>query len=820
MVVLKFGGSSVGNANRIKQVLQIVKEHPDDIGCIVFSAFSGITDLLLEMSELAEKGSNEYLQKFDEFTFRHSEIINSLFADSEIYSVKNHIEENHTILKNVLQGVFLVREASSRTMDYILSFGERNSCFIISEFFNQNEIKSVFTDTRNLIKTDKSFGSAIVDFDLSFRKIKKYQSKHNDSILIATGFISSAKGGLTTTLGRGGSDYTSAIFTTALNAQKLEIWTDVDGVLTADPRKVGKAFTIPKLSFMEALEMSHFGAKVIYPPTIQPILRENIPLFIRNTLNPSFSGTQISHTIDKNSPPVKGISSIPNVSLLTLQGGGLFGVPGIAARLFGALAKNSINIILITQGSSEHSISFAVTPADSELAKVSVEDEFQNELSKGLVDPIKIENELSVVAIIGENMRYRPGIAGKLFTALGRNGVNVVAIAQGSSELNISVVINKHNETKALNVLHEAFFLSGTSELNLFIVGVGLIGGTLIDQIKEQSESIREHQSLEINVVGITNTKTMIFKEHGIELEDWRKNFPTSEKADLKRFIDKMLDLNLPNSIFIDNTSSQEVTTFYKKILESSISISTPNKLAASSSYEDYLELKRLARRRGVLYRYETNVGAGLPVISTLNDLLSSGDEIKTIEGVFSGSLSYIFNSLTRNKRFSEIILEAKNLGLTEPDPRDDLSLMDFKRKLVILAREAGFNIEIQDIHADHLLPEELMNLQSVNEFLEHLPTIDDSFMDETIKAEAQGNKLRVIGRISNGAASISMASVGPENPFYSLQGSDNMIVYSTARYNDRPLVVKGPGAGAEVTAAGVFAEIIYIGNRIAKIYN
>lgn len=820
MVVLKFGGSSIANAERIKNVVSTIKESYTSPFTVVFSAFGGITDLLVQMSRGAEAGNKQYFDQFEAFCQRHLEIIENLFLEpDQCLKITKKIQASHDVLRHVLQGVYLVREASPRTTDYILSFGERNASYIISEYMKVHGIDAEFLDARDIIKTNKAFGAAIVDWEITYQNIKAYYQRH-DKVQVVTGFISSAKGGLTTTLGRGGSDYTAALLAAGLNATRLEIWTDVNGVLTSDPRKVKKAFTIPKLSFQEAMEMSHFGAKVIYPPTIQPILNKEIPLIIKNSFNPSFEGTLIEKKNDPLSPAVKGISSISNIALLTLQGSGLFGVPGIAARLFGALAKRKINVILITQGSSEHSISFAVNPKDATKAKMSIVNEFALELEKGLVEPIKIESDLAVVAIIGENMRYRPGIAGRLFTALGRNGINVIAIAQGSSELNISVVINSHNEAKALNTLHEAFFLSDTNVLNLFVIGIGLIGGTLIQQISNQAKQLSENQSLEINVIGIANTQKMLFVKEGINLKTWKDDLITDGvPSNLLEFVKQMKKLNLSNSIFVDNTSSPDVTDLYKDILDASISISTPNKLATSSSLSNYYALKELATKKGVLFRYETNVGAGLPVITTLNDLMNSGDEIMTIEGVFSGSLSYIFNSFNSSQLFSEVVLEAKKLGLTEPDPRQDLSLMDFKRKLVILAREVGFKLETKNIASDNLLNDDLINAESVEAFLQKLPSIDPDYKQLMLDAESKNNKLRVVGSISSDLSEIKLKQVDSSNPFYNLDGSDNMIVITTKRYAKRPLVIKGPGAGAEVTAAGVFAEIIYIGNRLAKSY-
>lgn len=819
MKVLKFGGSSVATAERIKGVVDILKSYyvQGIHFTVVFSALGGTTDLLLDMGGLAASGNEEYLVKFDHFRQRHIAAINELFHSDYHSQVIEEVEQNADSLRNLLQGIYLLKEASLKTMDLVLSFGERNAAFVITHALRQMGINASFLDARKIIVTDSHFGSAAVQFETTYANIRRYYDEHPE-VQVVTGFIGSTEDGLTTTLGRGGSDYTAAIIAAGLQASLVEIWTDVNGVLTADPRLVKKAFTIPAMTYAEAMEMSHFGAKVIYPPTLQPVLRAHIPMAIRNTFNPSFSGTYISDQTDPGEHAVKGISSIGKVSLLTLSGGGMFGVPGTAARLFGSLAQSSINIILITQGSSEHAISFAIQPAMAQKARLAVEQEFKFELAAGLIDPVKVEEELAVVAIIGENMRYRPGIAGRLFQALGKNGINVVAIAQGSSELNISVVIARQDESKALNALHDAFFLSDTVELHLFMVGTGLIGSALLQQIAKQADYLREKHDLEIKLVGLANSRRMLLKEEGISLrDDWSSSFmEEGEPTALAAFVHRMKSLNLPNAIFVDNTADPKVAAYYESILDASISISTPNKIATSSFYLQYQRLKTIANRRGVLFLYETNVGAGLPVITTLNDLINSGDEIISIEGVLSGSLSFILNSFTEGSRFSEIVREAKRKGFTEPDPREDLSGADVSRKLLILARETGLPMESAAIEIEPILPAACLHAKDVETFFETLVAADTYFEDLRQKAAAAGKVLRMVARLSAGRASIGLQEVGPESPFYYLSGSDNMIVFVTGRYSDRPLVVRGPGAGAEVTAAGIFAEIIKIGNFLS----
>jgi aspartokinase/homoserine dehydrogenase 1 len=815
MKVLKFGGSSVGTPERILSIVSILKTYygRGDKFTVVFSAFGGVTDSLIEMAHLASEGDPKYQDVFESFSKRHFDAIEKLLSGPLKQEIKDELYKNHEVLKNLLAGVFLVREASKRTMDYVLSFGERNSAFIISYVLQQHGIPAKYLNARQIIKTNKNFGNAKVDLKLTYEKIKEYYSQ-NSGIHIVTGFIASAKGGLTTTLGRGGSDYTASLLSAGLEADVLEIWTDVDGVLTADPRKVKKAFTISEMSYSEALEMSHFGAKVIYPPTLHPVMVNKIPLYIKNTFNPEFIGTRISNKTQKQEKAVKGISSISKISLLTIQGSGLFGVPGIAGLVFSSLAQAGINVILITQGSSEYSISFAIDPANAKLAREVLEETFKNEIRSNLVDPIKVENNLSTVAIIGEQMRYMPGIAGRLFNALGKNGINVVAIAQGSSELNISVVVSQKDEEKALNALHDGFFLSESNQLHLFIVGVGLIGKALIAQIAKQSNFLKTQKGTDLKIIGISNSQKMLFHEDGIDLHNWKDQLEQSEEsADIQRFVTKMKHFNLPNSIFVDNTASKDVAEQYLAVLENSISISTPNKIANSADYDSYKHLHETARKRGVLFSYETNVGAGLPVISTLRNLIDSGDKILKIEGVLSGSLSYIFNNLALGKSFSSIVKEALDLGYTEPDPRADLGGLDVMRKILILSREVGFPLEMADISFEPILPSYLIDAPDINSFFDQLPLQDENFTKLVFDSVDQ--KLCVIAKLEGGKASVRLQKVGKESPFFNLDGSDNMIVFTTERYMERPLVVRGPGAGAEVTAAGVFAEILFIGHTL-----
>jgi len=815
MKVLKFGGSSVKNAENINKVLDILQDKisQGEKFTVVCSAMGGITDLLIKMSELAASGKDEYIAFYHQFRDRHETTAKDLLGDEYYMQIADELDQNYSVLKDLLKGIFLVREVSKRTMDYVLSFGERNSNFIIAKALQKNGVDAEYLDARNIIVTNKDFGSAKVDFDLTNEKILGHFSGVQ-AIQIVTGFIASNKGGLTTTLGRGGSDYTAAILAGALAATDLEIWTDVDGVLTSDPRKVKKAFTVDRLSYAEAMEMSHFGAKVIYPPTIQPAMSRSIPIYIKNTFNSNHPGTKIHKDADENfRSPIKGISALSDIALMNLEGSGMMGTPGISGRLFSTLAKGSINVILITQASSEHSISFAITDKDAQKAKELIEIEFLKEIESSNITPIGIDKNQVIIAVIGEKMKSVPGVAGKLFNSLGKNGINVAAIAQGSSELNISFVINKNDQSKAMNLIHDSFFLSEQKRINIFSIGVGLIGGTLLSQIEDQKDYLKDDLSLELNIAGLSNSRKMLFNADGIESKDWKGQIENSElKADIRSFVDKMIAMNLPNTIFIDNTASGDVPEFYKEILEESISIVTPNKIATSSSYSHYLDLKATAKNNNVQFLYETNVGAGLPVLTTLQGLINSGDRIEKIEAVVSGSLSYIFNNFDGSAPFSDLVLKAKELGYTEPDPRDDLSGSDVRRKIIILTREAGIAIESEDVELDPILPQSCLDADGIDAFFETLIAENDHFNSMIKNAKDEGKVLRFIASTENGKAKISLQAVGPENPFYSLQMSDNMIVFTTKRYNKRPLIVRGPGAGAEVTAGGVFSDIIAIG--------
>ncbi len=812
MKVLKFGGSSVATPERIQSVIEIVKPYLTGEVAIVFSAFGGVTDTLIQVSALALEGNLEYKNKLVELEKRHltavRELVNIQKQSGILAQVKFMINE----LEDVLHGVYLVKERTVRTLDYIMSFGERISAYVISEAFKNQGHAAEFLDARNVIRTDANFGHAKVDFETTNKLIRDH-FKHHADVQIITGFIGTSESGETTTLGRSGSDYTAAIFAGALHATDLEIWTDVDGMMTADPRKVKKAFTVPQMSYEEAMELSHFGAKVIFPSTMQPAMVNQIPIWIKNTFNPSFKGTVI-HAKSSNGKMIKGISSMNGVSLLSLQGSGLLGVVGASMRLFATLARENINVILISQASSEHSICFAIEHSYTSKAKAAIEREFQYEIRNEEIDDVPVENDLSIVAVVGDGMKHSPGTSGRMFSALGKNGVNVVAIAQGSSERNISAVIPQVDVSKALNALHEAFFLSDRKLLNVFLVGTGLIGNSLVEMVNDQFSKLAKENLLEVNVVAVANSKKMLFDEDGLDLKTCiGKMKESGEPMKMKSFFDMMTMLNLPNSIFVDCTSSADVTAFYEEILAANISIVTPNKKANSASMTSYKSLKETAFKRGVKFLYETNVGAGLPVINTLNDLLLSGDKVVSIEAVLSGTLNFIFSSFVEGRKFSDVVHEAKAKGYTEPDPRDDLNGMDVARKILILSRETGLEMELDDIKVENLVPESCRGEMTIDQFFNSLEKYNGEFELLRKKAADRNEKLRYMAVLEGGKVKIQLSSVDQTHPFYSLSGSDNIILLTTERYHDRPMVIRGPGAGAAVTAAGVFADIIRIGH-------
>jgi len=814
MNVLKFGGSSVANSSRIKSVIDIIIpcSQREQIA-VVFSAFGGVTDLLISLSTWALEGKPEFKEQLQTLEHRHLDAVRELIGIQRQSSVIANVKYTINELEDVLHGVYLVKERTPRTLDYIMSFGERLSAYIIAEAMKDRDLDTEFLDARKVIRTDNHFGYARVDFTSTNQLIQDYFKTHHP-IQVITGFIGSSETGETTTIGRSGSDYTAAIFAGALKAHSLEIWTDVDGMMTADPRKVKKAFTVKEMTYHEAMELSHFGAKVIFTATMQPAMVNHIPIWIKNTFNPAFEGTVIKETSNNKSLIIKGISSMDKISLLNVQGSGLMGVVGVSMRLFGALANQKINVILISQASSEHSICLAIETSKVKQAKSAIEKEFQYEIRSKEMDEVLVESDLAIVAIVGENMKHNPGTSGRMFSALGKNGINISAIAQGSSELNISAVVHEQDIAKALNVLHEAFFLSDRKMLNIFLVGTGLIGKSLLLMIDKQFQQLASQNHLEVNVVGVANSKRMYFNTNGVSLQSAVEQMHESGEAmSMNNFFGNMIGLNLSNSIFVDCTSSEEVADYYASILSSNISIVTPNKKANSGPLFRYQNLKSISLKRGVKFLYETNVGAGLPVINTMNDLLLSGDRVIRIEAVLSGTLNFIFSSFTEGKQFSTVVKEAKEKGYTEPDPRDDLNGMDVARKVLILSREAGLKLELEDIQVENLVPADCLGDLTTDDFFTKLSVHDVAFEAMRKQAAVKNEKLRYMAVLENGKTTIRLGSVNDQHPFYSLSGSDNIILLTTERYHERPMVIRGPGAGAEVTAAGVFADIIRIGN-------
>jgi len=806
--VLKFGGSSISTPERVLSVLDIIRtsQSEGENIIVVVSAFGGITDQLIEMSTLASQADKKYEELFSGLKTRHIDCVKTLVETEQQERVISLVKDLIKELNDLLWGMSLVKELPQQTNDLILSFGERLSATIISECFRSHGIDAEFMDARTVIRTDRTFGSAKVDMTTTLENIQNY-FKNRSSIQIVTGFIGSTEEGKTTTLGRSGSDYTAAIFGSALGADVIEIWTDVDGVMTADPRRVPDAFSIESVSYEEAMEMSHFGAKVIFPPTMQPAMSQHIPIRIRNTFNPTFPGTVIKEQVRKKENVVTGISSISKVALLRVQGSGMIGVAGISGRLFKVLSEKQINVILITQASSEHSICFAINPDEADLVKEAIEKEFYLELQTHIIDKIKIEDDLSIVAVVGEKMRHTPGIAGRVFKALGDNSVNVVAIAQGSSERNISTVIDRSNESTALQLLHTAFFNSTKKGINLFVVGTGKVGSELLRLINKS-----EHPTTSLHVLGVANSRKMKIEPEGILLDSWETNLENSDSSmDLNQFIHHVVENKSAYTAFVDCTPSPQIVDRYRDIFSQNISIVTPNKLANTRSWEEFMELRNVAARHEVKFLYRTNVGGGLPIIHTLKSLVESGDKVKKIEGIFSGSLSYLFNSFTGDKPFSALIRQARDQGYTEPDPRDDFKGMDVARKLLILAREIGFKLELDDIQVDSILPEGSEKINQIEDFFVHLQQHDDYFEQLRVKATQKGKVLRYIGSFENGQVIIGLRAVDEDHPFYSLVGCENMCIFTTDRYLESPLIIRGIGAGPTVTAAGVLADILQI---------
>ncbi|MEA3460431.1 MAG: bifunctional aspartate kinase/homoserine dehydrogenase I [Bacteroidota bacterium] len=807
MKVLKFGGSSVGNSANIRLVKNILEQQ--DMSCIaVISASNGVTDRLMHAAQLASDQQEAYQEVAGGLRSHHLALVEELLSGSVQETAAREIGALLDAFEDILRGVFQLRDLSAKTLDLVLSFGERLSASIVA-WYMQN---SQYIDARELIRTDNQYGNTTVDMEVSNKAIKE-RLKDFQKLIVLPGFIASDPEGETTTLGRGGSDYTAAIVAAALGAGALEIWTDVDGFMTADPKIVPKAYTVPCMSYEEAMELSHFGARVIYTPTLTPAYRSGIPIKVKNTFKPELPGTLITaSTHCQKDELIKGISSINFVSLVTVKGTGMVGKTGTSARVFSSLARAMVNVILITQASSEMSISFAVSPADQSKAVRTLQEEFEMEIVHRKEMEIEVINKLSIIAIVGEGMRHTPGISAILFRALGRNGISVIATAQGSSELNISVVIDVNSLKKAMNVIHEGFFLSDYRELHLYLAGLGNVGRKLILQLQNQQQKLLENLKLKINLVGIINSRKMVIDPAGIDPANYKVRLDQGEPSNLDQMIERIAEHNLRNSVFIDCTASDRVGTVYDRLFDHYVSVVTANKIAASSSYENYNSLKNQAIQKGVKFSFETNVAAGLPVISTINDLIKSGDRILKLEAVVSGTLNYIFNTMSRDIAFSRAIRMAKEEGYSEPDPRLDLSGTDVKRKLLILARESGYRLEEDEIEVKPFLPEELFE-GSQEEFWKGIEELDREFEEKRLKLEEKGLKWRYLARLEDGNGTMGLEEVDPSHPVYPLEASSNIILITTDRYRELPLIVKGYGAGADVTAAGVFADVIRVAN-------
>ena len=808
MKVLKFGGTSVGSPERIRGVKKIIKSQVSPC-VIVVSAFQGVTDDLKQMSELAANRDDSYEIMLEKLILKHVEFTKQLIVKTKQNSLLEDIKNITDDLRETLSGIYLLRELSKHTLDQTLGTGEILSSLILSKIIDDCHL----IDARKFIKTDSNFGFANVDFVKTDALIVKSLTGIRKHTLVP-GFISSNERGEITTLGRGGSDYTASIFAAALDAEVLEIWTDVDGFMTADPKKVEKAYAIESLTYSEAIELSHFGAKVIYTPTLRPVYKKNIPIVVLNTFSPESKGTIITNKSDGNQiSPIKGISSIDHIDLITLLGTGMVGVTGTSMRLFGALARKNINIVLITQASSEYSITFAVTPADSTNASDAITEEFNVEININKELKILVEKNLSIIAIVGERMKNTPGISATLFRSLGRNGINVIATAQGSSELNISVVIKNESLKKALNVIHDGFFLSRFKEMYLFIAGTGLVGTSLMKQLQKQYSTLISEHNLKINLIGVTNSRKMLIDKRGISLECYKEVLKTSgEKSDISIFIQQMTKLNLRNSVFIDCTADEDVASRYADILSKYVSIVAANKIACSSAQSYYQQLKSIANERGVKFMYETTVGAGLPIIKTINDLVLTGDKILKVEAVLSGTMNFIFNELSPEMPLSYAIKKAREKGYSEPDPRVDLSGTDVVRKILILSREAGYSIEKEDVIVNKFIPEECFK-GDLNDFFEKVKEYDAEFEQKRIEITKQNRKWRFFATMELGKAKVELITIGSEHPSFNLEGSNNIILLTTDRYKELPMVIKGYGAGAEVTAAGVFADLMRVVN-------
>lgn len=809
MVALKFGGSSVANPQSLNRVLSIIKkELPEDEKVfIVLSALGGVTDNLLRAATMAMDQDPKYTDILETITRRHIAMVKEMVPLQHQSSLLTRVKELCNEIEDICKGIFLVKELTPHTSDSVGSYGEILSTTIFSSVLHFNGVENLLCDSREFIKTDSHFGNATVDISLSGSLIKKFIKTQKYKCFVFQGFIGSSVDGKTTTLGRGGSDYSAAIIGMAAGVKEVQIWTDVSGMMTANPALVKNARIIPEISFEEALELSHFGAKVIYPKTITPAIVANIPILIKNTFAPEEKGTRIYKNHVENGSPIRGISSMTGISLLSLEGGGMIGIPGYSKRLFEALGEAKINVRLITQSSSEYSICVAVEQSESLMAKSILDEAFALEVQTGKVHPVQLESDLAIVALIGDKMKRQPGMSGKMFSALGRNNINVRAIAQGSSERNISAVIAESDVKKALNVLHEEFFENTFKQINLFICGTGNVGKKLIAQLQSQHNYLKKKMRLQTRILGVANSRKMIFSDSGLG-EQWESELASGEKMSVKLFKEKIISENRRNSVFVDVTASRDIARIYPELLEKNMSVIACNKIACSSESKYYDQLKETATRHNATFLFETNVGAGLPIIGTLNDLLKSGDEIIKIEAVLSGTLNYVFNNYDGTATFADIVRRASKEGYTEPDPRLDLSGVDVMRKILILARESGKQLELEDVKNTSFMPEDCMK-GSIENFYKQMEKHEDHFLKLYQSASKKGKKLKYVARLEKGKASTGLSEVGTESDFYHLYGKDNVVLFYTKRYNAQPLVIKGAGAGADVTASGVFADIL-----------
>ena len=814
MKILKFGGTSVANSNNIKLVLSIVEKNAAKSSklVIIVSAFSGVTDLLILAATKAASKDIAFKEIVSQIEEKHKQAIEELIVTSQQKTLLEAINSDINHLKTLLDDCFLLGELSNRTSDTIMGFGELLSSQIIAKALEKNVRNSGYKDSREIIKTNNHFGKAVVNFDLSNQLIKDYFNSSTFIVTLVPGFIASSIDGYSTTLGRGGSDYTAAIIAGALNAELLEIWTDVSGMFTANPKIVKQAHPIETISYQEAMELSHFGAKVLYPPTIQPVLKLNIPIVIKNTFEPEAAGTYISSERNENENPIKGISHIDNIALLTIEGSGMIGVSGSSKRLFEVLYNENINVVFITQASSEYSICIGILNKEANYAKIAIDKAFELEIAQNKIDPSILEENLCIIALVGENMKSHQGLSGKMFSTLGKNNVNIRAIAQGASERNISAVINKRDVKKALNTLHECFFEDNAKQLNLFVMGVGNVGEKFIEQIHQQKKFLKENLKINLRVIALSNSRKMYFDEEGIVLKNWKTSLENGEIANKETFISNVIALNLRNSIFVDITANESISQTYAHYLNHNIAVVTCNKIACSSAYENYSNLKQLSRKFNAPFLFETNVGAGLPIIDTLKHLIASGDKVHEIQAVLSGSLNFIFNNFDEKNSFHDVVKEAGVQGFTEPDPKIDLSGVDVARKILILIRESGYKMEIEDIANESFLPIECMKTTNNEAFFASLIKNATHFENIYKEALAKECRLKYVAKFENGKASVGLQFIPKESPFYNLEGKDNIVQFYTDRYVDQPLLIKGAGAGAAVTASGIFADVIRIG--------